>query len=588
MFGKIKYISDNTAVVEINKEGQVIPNLMNLHIIFEDGNNTLLGEIKNIDENTVKIEMLGEFLGTKFIPGTIKKPSLSSNLRVINNTELDILMGSNNFESLYLGKSPTYADRNIFVNINDMFSNHLAIFGNSGSGKSYSFSRLFQNVFLNQNFIPYNANLFIFDAYGEYKNAFQVISQINPNYQYKFITTNPVDETDVLLQIPIFLLSNDDIALLLSAENHSQLTIIDRMMTLAKLFSKNDEEIETLKNHLIANAIQSVLFSNQNSSGKRNDIFTIIASCSTAAFNMNAEIQGIGYTRRFSECFNIDSKGDFGESVLINEYIAKHLNESLEGNMNIPKDAFFTLKDLENALNFTLIGEGFLNNRIMQDSAIILKVRLNTLINSKNSKYFNIKEYLTPETYISSLIVMNNKRSQIININLEDVDDILAKNIVKILCKMIFDFAKGRKTRASIPFHLMIEEAHRYVIDGDIDEFLIGYNIFGRIAKEGRKYGCLLNLISQRPSDISETVVAQVGNFLVHKMTHPRDVEYVEKMLPNVSTDIIEKLNSLQPGTLVAFGPAFKIPFIIKMDLANPPPKSSNADIIKTWQPKSQ
>ena len=301
MFGKIKYISDNTAVVEINKEGQVIPNLMNLHIIFEDGNNTLLGEIKNIDENTVKIEMLGEFLGTKFIPGTIKKPSLSSNLRVINNTELDILMGSNNFESLYLGKSPTYADRNIFVNINDMFSNHLAIFGNSGSGKSYSFSRLFQNVFLNKNFIPYNANLFIFDAYGEYKNAFQVISQINPNYQYKFITTNPVDETDVLLQIPIFLLSNDDIALLLSVENHSQLTIIDRMMTLAKLFSKNDEEIETLKNHLIANAIQSVLFSNQNSSGKRNDIFTIIASCSTAAFNMNAEIQGIGYTRRFSE-----------------------------------------------------------------------------------------------------------------------------------------------------------------------------------------------------------------------------------------------------------------------------------------------
>ncbi len=587
MFGKIKYISDNNAVVEINKEGKVIPNLMNLHIVFESENNKLVGEIKNIDQDEVKIELLGEFLLDKFIPGTIKKPSLSSNLRQINQEELDILMGKNQFESLYLGKSPTYLNRNIFVNINDMFSNHMAIFGNSGSGKSYSFSRIFQNVFLNKNFLAFNANLFIFDAYGEYKNAFKVINQINPNYQYKFVTTNPVEEDDSLLKIPVYLLSNDDIALLLSAENHSQLTIIDRMMRLAKLFSKDDSETEKLKNHLIANAMQAVLFSNQNSSGKRNDIFEILASTHTPAFNMNAELQGIGYTRRLSECFNIDSKGEFGESVLINEYIAKHLNNDLESKMDIPKNAYFTLKDLEKALNFTLIGEGFLSNNIMQDSAVILKVRLNTLINTNVKKFFEVDEHLSLEGYLSSLILKNNKRSQIININLEDVDDILAKNIVKILSRLIFEFAKGRENRASVPMHLIIEEAHRYVVNGDIDEFLIGYNIFGRIAKEGRKYGCIMNLISQRPSDISESVIAQMSNFLVHKMTHPRDLEYVEKMLPSVSVDIIEKLNSLQPGTLVSFGSAFKIPLIIKMDPANPAPHSSNADILSLWQPRN-
>ena len=583
MFGKIKYISDNTAVVEINKDGNLVSNLMNLHVVFESNGDKLLGEVKNVDENSVKIELLGEFAGTRFIAGTIKKPTLTSTLRVINEEELDIIMGKADENSLYIGKSPIYKDRSIYANINDLFSNHLAIFGNSGSGKSCSVSRIVQNIFLNQNFLAQNANLFIFDAYGEYKNAFRDINKINQAYQYKFLTTNPTEETDMLFQLPVFLFTNDDVALLLNADNHAQLTIIERMMKLAKLFSRNDAVTEKLKNHLIAKAIQSILFSNQNASGKKNDIFTIISSCQTPAFNMNTEIQGIGYTRRFSECFKIDSKGEFGESVLINEYIAKNLNEELESTIEVPSQAFFTLRDMEKALEFTLIGEGFLNNRLMQDSAIILKVRLHSIINSRNALYFDIKQYITLEQYISSLIVLNHRRSQIININLEDVDDNLAKVIVKIVSKMIFDFSKSRKIRASIPFHLIIEEAHRYVV-ADNDKFLLGYNIFERIAKEGRKYGVLIDLISQRPVDISETVVAQMSNFLVLKMTHPKDLEYIEKMLPNVSSDIIEKLNSLQSGTLVSFGNAFKIPLLIKMDLPKPLPYSSNCDVIARWK----
>ena len=137
--------------------------------------------------------------------------------------------------------------------------------------------------------------------------------------------------------------------------------------------------------------------------------------------------------------------------------------------------------------------------------------------------------------------------------------------------------------RASIPFHLVIEEAHRYVTS-DNDKYLLGYNIFERISKEGRKYGVIIDLISQRPVDISETVVAQISNFLILKMTHPKDLEYIEKMLPNVSTDIIEKLNSLQPGTLVSFGSAFKIPLLIKMDMPNPLPYSSNCNVLERWK----
>ena len=164
MFGKIKYISDNTAIVSINKEGNVISNLMNLHVVFENGSDLLLGEVKNIDEDSVKIELLGEFSGDRFIAGTIKKPTLNSTIRVINDKELSIIMGTNDEKSLYIGKSPIYENRPIYAHINDLFSNHMAIFGNSGSGKSCSVSRIFQNIFSNPNVLSYNANLFIFDG----------------------------------------------------------------------------------------------------------------------------------------------------------------------------------------------------------------------------------------------------------------------------------------------------------------------------------------------------------------------------------------------------------------------------------------
>ena len=584
MFGKIRYIDDITAVVEINKENMVVPNLMNLHVVFETGESKLLGEVKKVDETTVSIDLMGEFVGERFIAGTIKKPTLDSKVRVINDEELDILLGKDDEKSLYLGHSAIYPNKNVYIDINQFFSNHASIFGNTGSGKSCSVARIVQNIFLNKQFLSYNANLFIFDAYGEYKNAFKVLDKFNQNYQYKFITSNPTEASDVQLNIPIFLLTIDDICLLLQADNHHQYTIVERMLKLAKLFSKNDEETKRLKNHLIAKAIMTVLFSNQNAAGKKNDIFTIINDCSTPEFNVNTDIQGIGYTRKFSECFGIDRNGEFGESVLLNEYLLKFIDDDLESKIDVPVDAFYTLDDLEKALSFTLIGDGFLGNRIMQDNAVIMQVRLHSLNNSTNRKFFSFKEYITLENYISSLIINNNKRSQIININLEDVDDNLAKTIVKIFSKMIFDFAKKRRVRAAIPFHLFIEEAHRYVVN-DNDHFLLGYNIFERIAKEGRKYGVMLDLVSQRPVEISETVIAQMSNFCILKMTHPRDLDYINKMLPNISGDIIEKLTSLQSGTMVAFGSAFKIPVIVKMDMPDPAPYSSNCDVVYRWKP---
>ena len=158
--------------------------------------------------------------------------------------------------------------------------------------------------------------------------------------------------------------------------------------------------------------------------------------------------------------------------------------------------------------------------------------------------------------------------------------------MVKIMARILYEFCKTRTQRASIPFHLFLEEAHRY-IQKDTDTFLIGYNIFERIAKEGRKYGTLLGIISQRPVELSDTVISQVSNFLIFKINHPKDIKYIEEMLPNISADVIEKQKTLQPGTCVGFGGGFKIPMIIKLEMPNPTPYSSNADISKCWALKT-
>ena len=581
MFGKILYISENIAHVQNLGNGNASSDLMNVNVIFEAPDQRILGEITEVNPDFYKIRFLGEYINNKYVNGVLRKPLLSSKIRIINNEELMEIVGRLSEKTFVLGKSAIYKNFTICPTINDLFSNHLAIFGNTGSGKSHGVARVIQNLFSNPHLVATNANIFIFDAYGEYKNAFRSINNINQSYSYKFVTTNPVDSDDTLLQIPVNLLNNDDFALLLQASTHSQLPIIERTLRLAKIFSQKSEEAKKYKNHLIAKALLAVLFSNQTTSAKKNQIFTIIEVCNTDDFNFDTQIPGLGYSRTFSECFEIDSNGYFGESVLITEYILKNIEDRYE-EMEEPTEYSFSLKDFAQALEFTLISEGFQNNANLYDDAIILKVRINSIINSKVGGYFVDKGYTTLDNFVSDLVLKAGKKSQIININLEDIDDVYAKVMVKVMARILYEFTKTRKERASVPFHLFLEEAHRY-IQKDADTFLIGYNIFERIAKEGRKYGTLLGIISQRPVELSDTVISQVSNFLIFKMTHPKDIKYIEEMLPNISSDVIEKQKTLQPGTCVGFGGGFKIPMIIKLEMPNPTPYSSNADVSSCW-----
>ena len=578
MFKEITAISKNYAMVRIENISN--EDLLNMNLVFEDNGKKILGEVEEVNGSQIKVNFLGEFIDGRFNSGIIRKPSLSSVVRMINKEELSEIVGDNDNASMILGLSPLYGDYPIKINIDDFWSNHNAIFGNTGSGKTYGVSRFVQNLFTIPDKIPFNSNIFVFNNTDEYDNAFKSINNYNANFNYKMYSTNGSSENAV--KLPLWLLTVDDYANLLDVTDYSQLAVIEKMLSLVSVFARDDADSKRYKNHLIASAIVSVLYTNQTPGRIRDQIFSILENCHTDELSLEVDVPGIGYTRQFRKCFEIDSKGEFAERVLIAEYIQKFIDNTTKWNEDFVP-IYFTLDDLEVALNFALISEGLLLNEKTSSYAMALKVKLHTINNSSYKKIFDYGKFCNESEFITDLIMIGQtKRAQIVNFVLEEVDDRFAKALVKVYCRIIFKFSKGLQERGAMPIHLMLEEAHRYVQkDNDIN--ILGYNIFERIAKEGRKFGVILDLVTQRPTELSEAVISQCTNFLIFKITHPSDLEYIRKMVPNISADVIEKQKALQSGTCVAFGKMMKIPMIVKMQLPNPAPRSSNASIYNKW-----
>ena len=585
MLGKIVAIEDNFVLVQLEIDINKSKNIIGFYVLMNDDNRSLVGEITDIKNNIAYVNLLGEMVDEKFVFGVIKKPSFSSQVSLIDPSQIKKIIGVDHFqenEDLYIGKSPIYEGIPIGVNIDAFFNSHFAVFGSTGSGKSCSVARIIQNLFSKQNPIPYKASIFVFDAYGEYHQAFSKLHEKVPEINFKAYTTNLDFSDSEVLRIPLWLLGVDDIALLLDVEKHSQLLIVEKALKYVNVFTRNDESVMKSKNDIISRAILDILSSGRQASQIRDQIISILSSYHTDALNLDTIIYQPGYSRPLKQCLLIDSSGKIRDMELIMNFLEGFLTDDYE--LSLPDGSYmYTLKDLQDAFDFALISEGVLNSEKIYDETNILKVRMHSLVSSDSSKYFEYPDYVDKGTYIKRLLTApNGNKAQIINFNINYIDDRLAKNITKIYSKLLFDYAKSMKNRATLPFHIILEEAHRYV-QNDNDKFLLGYNIFERITKEGRKYGVILGLISQRPSELSETSLSQCNNFLIFKMLHPTDVNYIKEMVPNITNEIVKRLRILQPGNCIAFGSAFKIPVLVRIDMPDPAPSSNSCEISKMW-----
>ncbi len=585
MIGSILSIENNLITVKLSIDINKQSNLINIHVIFEDDKQKIVGEIVDLNQEVAKVQIEGQIKNGVFLPGITKKPSFQAQVRIVQMEELALILGSSSMgeeNRIHFGISNVYANYPINVSTNDFFSNHFAILGNTGSGKSFTVARLIQNVFTSNSTVPVGANLFLFDAYGEYTKAFETLHQFSPKLNYKVYTTNTnYPDTDVL-KIPLWLLGVDDLAILLDASTPNQIPIIEKALKLVPILRSGDEANQKHKNDIIARAILDLLMSGNESSKIRDQIIAILTSFHTPELNLESQIVQPGYTRTLKQCLYIDKTGKMQEMEVVVEFIRQFMVEGLE--LKTPDGTVpYDLVDLEQAMNFALISEGVLKSERVFDYANVLSVRLHSLVNSDAKEYFTYEGMISRADYIKKLLTMHDgSKAQIVNFNINYVDDRMAKALTKIISKLLFDHASENKARGSIPYHIIMEEAHRYV-QKDRDTELLGYNIFDRITKEGRKYGTILGLITQRPSELSETAISQCSNFIILRTLHPKDLDYIKNMVPNISREIVLQLKTLQPGNCIAFGNAFKVPVSMYIEKPNPEPLSNNADIAKIW-----
>ena len=587
MIGTIEEIIDNTVFVKLSININNQPHLVSLHVVFEDGSERkVVGEISNTNQTRMTVTLVGEIKDDQFTAGASIKPSFKSNIRLIRKDELALLFGKQDLEQGYtnFGTSNVYHNYKINIPVHSFFSGHFCIVGNSGSGKSCGVASILQNLYLSTPNPPVHSSFFFFDAYGEYSAAFSSLNEKNPQLSYKSYTTNIVNPETEILRIPIWLLDVDDLALLLDATDPAQLPIIEKTLKLVPILTGTGDLVIKRKNDIIARALQDILLSGNDSTKIRDQVIGVLTKFNTPTLKLDSPIVQPGYTRSLKQCLFVDKTGKMQEMELVVEFIRSFI---IENEIEIPEEElnrFYSLPDLEMAMEFALVSEGILKSDKVYDTANIVSVRLHSLVTGDNRHYFDYPKYLTREQFIDSLLWDEEKNmfAQIVNFNINYIDDRMAKVIAKIISRMLFLQMSHSKKRANRAFHIVMEEAHRYVQhDHDVD--LFGYNIFERITKEGRKYGVFLALITQRPSELSDTCVSQCSNFLIFRTIHPVDLKYIKEIVPNVSQEISLQLKNLKPGNCIAFGSAFKVPTVMYVPLPDPKPLSNDVDLDSVW-----
>ena len=584
MFGNIiKFEKSKIYVENIKKIADT--NYIGFHVVFEEPNHKTVGEITEINKDVIGIQLIGEIVDGIFANGVMKKPGMNTIARIIYKSELELILGNqdlSNRSNLLIGSSPIYKDYIITSNINEFFANHFAVIGNTGSGKSCGLSRLIQNVFFTaNNNIPINAHMCLFDVYGEYYNTFDEMDKFVGLHFKKYTTEIRFGDAN-LLTIPAYLLTVDDLAILLGVKDSSQLPILSKSLELVRIFCSNDPKSVDYKNDIIAKTVLDILSSGKNSTQIRDQVISILTTYHTEAINLDSKIRQPGYERTLRQCLNIDDQGKINALALVINFLQTYVKVDLD--IDLDENITYTLSDLYYALEFALISEGTLTSESAFDKNNILKSRLQSIINSDRNEFFKFDRYMSRAEFVEDFFKTgpHGENVQLVDINLSFIEDSFAKCLTKIFSRVFFEHTTSLQDRGSFPIHIVLEEAHRYV-QNDSDINVLGYNIFDRITKEGRKYGTILGFVTQRPNELSKTALSQCSNFVVFRLFYPEDLEIVKGISSNVTDETLEKIKTLKPGMGLVFGTAFKVPLLVKFPLPNPMPISTSIKIDKVW-----
>jgi DNA helicase HerA-like ATPase len=181
-------------------------------------------------------------------------------------------------------------------------------------------------------------------------------------------------------------------------------------------------------------------------------------------------------------------------------------------------------------------------------------------------------------------------KSNISIIDLSGVPFEVLSITVSLVSRMLFDFSfhysklcHEKNETNNVPIMLVCEEAHNYLPQSDSIAYRSSRQSIERIAKEGRKYGLSLMVVSQRPSEVSSTIFSQCNNFLALRLTNSNDQNYVKSLLPNNNSSITDSLPTLASGECIVVGDATPAPSLVKIGMPNPIPASENVLVFEEW-----
>ena len=598
--GMITSIVDGIITAKIENAGKYVDIDGEKKLIGEVGSYVMVEEatrlvileitgIRNTNEGVLAtLGVLGEIADKRFTFGATRMPRIFSNIamvnqiiyKVINTIGPDMVRISNTnntrLQSLVIGKSVMY-DLDTKINIDRFFGFHSAILGNTGAGKSNTIARIIQNIFLKIDFAARGAKFVVVDSNGEYETAFSHIGDTNSNLKTVTVTADPTDTAHSHIEIPVWSLQADDWAILLNASERNQIPVLERAIQIAKVFYSSPEQTGKIRNHILATTISGIINSSDNSPSKIDKLTAILTKFKTKDIFLDREItSSLGMKQTIRVSIRNDN-GQLKDVEAVQNFCDSQLIPNIGQLLTMERDAKYDMKDFAAALELATLYEGSVSSTRIQEYTATLSSRINQMKDGEMGKIFVKTNYASTDKYIEALLANN----QILNIDVSGVDDNTSDVIVKVFSKLLLDYLRKRPQKADMPINLLIEEAHRYVKNEK--DNVLGYNIFERIAKEGRKYGLLLMVSTQRPSELSKTVISQCANFIIHRIQNPDDLAYIKAMVPSLSNDTINRLTYIPTGTALVFGTAINLPTLTKFDIADPQTDGTNAKISKKW-----
>ena len=408
----------------------------------------------------------------------------------------------------------------IAVDGDRFFSKHIAVVGSTGSGKSGTVAKILQegiaqNKEQNQKGILNNSHIILFDLHGEYSPAFPNAKKLD------------VDN----LTLPYWLMNSEELEEMFiessESNSHNQLSQFKNAVTLNK-----KRHNRTLKK---VNYDTPIYFS-------IDEVFRYISN-----HNISTKDAKTGELKIKTKVVGVEDEFQLFESI---EFEDKATGKINGGPYAGEFDRF--VPRLETKLN---------DDRL----SFLLRPRKENATEYKTDDLSEIlKQFLGYE---------DSEKTNITIIDLSGIPFEVLSLVVSLISRLVFDFCfhykSIKKDSNEIPYLLVLEEAHNYIPQSQGAKYHSVKKSIERIAKEGRKYGLSLMIVSQRPSEISETIFSQCNNFVAMRLTNPTDQQYVKRLMPDSVSAITDTLPILEKQEALIIGDSIPIPTIVKIKELN-------------------